>query len=82
MESANKGKGSAAIAESANISDSKTRPVTISYILKISATWHTQDEKCKIRELQFNTEVYEMIANTDRGDLDVDAMDTYVKSIT
>ena len=38
MESANKGKGSAKIAASANVSDSKTRPVTINSILKRTAT--------------------------------------------
>ena len=38
MASANKVKGSAAIAAPANVSDSKTRPVTINSILKRAAT--------------------------------------------
>ena len=38
MASANKGKGSAAIAVSAKFSDSKTRPVTINSILMRAAT--------------------------------------------
>ena len=38
MESANKGKGSAAIAASSNVSDYKTLPVTINSILKRAAT--------------------------------------------
>ena len=38
MASTNKGKGSSAIYASANISESKTRTVTINYILKRAAT--------------------------------------------
>ena len=87
MASAKKGKDSATISASANVSDSKTHSVTINSILKRAATWHTQDKSeedgnCKIRGLQVNPKVYEMISKTDRGDLDVDAMETDGKSRT
>ena len=82
MASENKGKGSAEISASVNVSDSKTHPVTINSILNRAATWHTQDEKCNIWEYQVNPEVYDMIANEDRIDLDVDATETYGKSRT
>ena len=38
MASANKGKSDSAIADSSNVSDSKTRPVTIKSIIKRAAT--------------------------------------------
>ena len=87
LASENKGKGSAAIAAPANVSDSKTRPVTINSILKRASTWHTQDkskedEKCNIRGLQLNPKLYDMIEKTDRGDLDVNAMEIDGKSRT
>ena len=76
MASANKGKGSAAIAAPANVSDSKTRPVTIKYIIKREATWNTQDKS------EEYVKMYDMISKTYRWDLDVDVMETYGKSRT
>ena len=76
MASANKGKSDSAIAASSNVSDSKTRPVTIKSIIKRAATWNTQDKS------EEDVKVYEMIAKTDRGDLDVNVMETYGKPRT